>query len=222
MIGSSCYRVPTLGVWSARLAVVKSLVRKETAKVVDSLAQCRYCAALCVGIGMVIKIAHTHARATQALLDALERSVSSCCDNNVLLVVAHKPVWHVPAAILACLKPVLCCPVFVLPSSSSAVVHSTAVACSNSVSWEKCGARFRSWYGLNLPQAHGTGGMTLSQGSTCTSVLPTVFLRLLPPAPRNHSASFAPKHVTAHGILRPSHAEAITRLCTSKKALSHS
>jgi hypothetical protein len=23
-------------------------------------------------------------------------------------------------------------------------------------SWEKCGACFRSWYGLNLPQAHGT------------------------------------------------------------------
>ena len=170
---------------------------------------------------MVIKIAHTNARATQALLDALERSMSSCCDNNVLLVAADKPVWHVPAAMRACLKPVLCCPVFVL-LSSSAVVHSTAVACSNSVSWEKCGARFRSWYGLNLPQAHGTGGMTLSQGSTCTSVLPTVFLRLLPPAPRNHSASFAPKHVTAYGILRPSHAEAITRPCTSKKALSHS
>jgi hypothetical protein len=44
---------------------------------------------------------------------------------------------------------------------SSAVVHFTAVACSNSVSCEKCGARFRSWYGLNLPQAHGL--MTLSQ-----------------------------------------------------------
>jgi hypothetical protein len=38
MIGSSGYRVPTLGVWSARLALVKSLVRKETARVVDSLA----------------------------------------------------------------------------------------------------------------------------------------------------------------------------------------
>jgi hypothetical protein len=93
--------------------------------------------------------------------------VSSCCDNNVLLVVAHTPVWHVPAmAMLACLKPVLscpvpCCAVFVL--FSSAVVHFTAVACSNSVSWEKCGARFRSWYGLNLPQAHGTELMTLSQ-----------------------------------------------------------
>jgi hypothetical protein len=140
---------------------------------------------------MGIKIAHTHARAPQALLDDLERSVFSCYDDNVLLVVAHKPVWHVPAAMLACLKPVLSCPVFVL-LSSSAVVHSTAVACSNSVSWEKCGARFRSWYGLNLPQAHGTGGMTLSQG---------MYMYI----------------GTAHGILAPSAtgaAKPFRKLCT--------
>ena len=74
---------------------------------------------------MVIKIAHTHARATQALLDALERSVSSCCDNNVLLVVAHKPVWHVPAAMLACLKPVLCCAVLYSYYSVVVVLSST-------------------------------------------------------------------------------------------------
>jgi hypothetical protein len=133
--------------------------------------------------------------------------VSSCCDNNVLLVVAHTPVWHVPAmAMLACLKPVLSCPVpcyavFVL--FSSAVVHFTAVACSNSVSWEKCGARFRSWYGLNLPQAHGTELMTLSQ-DMCMYI-GTAHGILAPSATgtRNHSASFTPKHVTAHGILRP-------------------
>jgi hypothetical protein len=53
MIGSSSYRFPAPGVWSARLAFVKSAFRKEAARVVDfRVANASVDNVLTLGMGM--------------------------------------------------------------------------------------------------------------------------------------------------------------------------